>query len=92
MGIHLSMYENGKEAPHNLWDFTRHTGDREAFDLLFKQGYETTGEGEDQMYRPKDVEAYRASLHSNISDNPHRWDQMCDLFARQPNLHLYASR
>lgn len=92
MGIHLSIYDNGKEVDHSAWDFTRHVGDDKAFTLLMDQEYETIGEGEDMMYRPENIEEYLHKLLLHIGDNTRRWVDLCALFKQSPNTYLHAGR
>jgi len=92
MGVNISIMDSRTKRDLPEWDFYRHAGDRKVSGILYAIPNTTLYEDMDFVItRPEIVEYFRAALHANIQYNPERWDQMCDILARDAYLGLYFS-
>jgi len=92
MGVNISIMDSRTKRGLPEWDFCRHAGDREVSGILAANPSTNLYEDMDFVItRPESVEDFRSALHANIQDNPERWDQMCDILARDVHLGLYFS-
>ena len=95
MGVNISIVDmkTGKDVPG--WDFCRHAGDREVFDVLQRVPHSTVARGDPRdgitFERPDSVVDFRLALHTAFDFNTARWDQMCDMLAEDANRGLYFS-
>ena len=82
MGINVYV-QTLEHEHHPEWDTGRFSGDRELPDILsaLPHAQATLGDERDCefVYRPADVETFRAAMLARFDWNHERWNQLADL-------------